>query len=365
MQGQSGIKKYLKNRSEKKQKAIDAGDPFLSILAGPGYTPDNGALIGGGFLYTFKTDKNDSLIQRSSVPLNMFYSTKGNIGFKSKLKSFWNEDQIRFNLTMTVTNGQDNYFGVGFETSDNIPLGETTSQYDRTSYQISPEFQYRIRKNLFAGVLIDINKTTAKNENEIMLNDAYYQEFGPENFNSGVGISVNFDSRDITVNAYKGHYAKFGFTNYSKAIGSNNNYSIFEIDLRTYHQINRPGNTFTAKLYGRFGTGDVPYAELSTLGGNDGLRGYLNGKYIDKTSVFFIPEWRYMFMKGNGTMSKHGFATWAGIGTIAESVSKINEFVPNIGLGYRFEVQPRMNVRIDFGIGKETSGLYFNFTEAF
>lgn len=365
MQGQSGIKRYLKNRSEKKQNAIDKGDPFLSILAGPGYTPDNGALIGGGFLYTFKTNKTDSLIQRSSVPLNLFYSTKGNIGIKSKLKSFWNEDKIRFNLNLNATKAQDNYFGVGFESADQIDLGDDTSKYDRVSYQISPEFLYRLKRNFYVGALFDLNSTDVKEANSIMLNDPYYQEYGPKNLNIGLGVSLNYDSRDIAVNAYKGYFAKFGFTNYSKSFGSDNNYSIFELDFRTYHTITRPGNTFAVKLYGRFGTGNVPYAQLSTLGGNDGLRGYLTGKYIEKTAVFAIPEWRYMFLKKDGSMSKHGFATWVGLGTIAESISKIEKFVPNVGLGYRFEVQPRMNVRIDYGIGKQTSGLYFNFTEAF
>jgi hypothetical protein len=34
-------------------------------------------------------------------------------------------------------------------------------------------------------------------------------------------------------------------------------------------------------------------------------------------------------------------------------------------LGLRYEVQPRMNLRIDFGIGKDSNSLYVSFTEAF
>jgi hypothetical protein len=39
--------------------------------------------------------------------------------------------------------------------------------------------------------------------------------------------------------------------------------------------------------------------------------------------------------------------------------------LPDFGLGYRFEVQPRMNLRIDFGFGPDAFGVYFDFTEAF
>jgi len=42
-----------------------------------------------------------------------------------------------------------------------------------------------------------------------------------------------------------------------------------------------------------------------------------------------------------------------------------NHWMPNFGVGYRFEVQPRMNVRFDFGVGRDNFGFYFNFTEAF
>ena len=365
LQAQSGLKKHMAERAEKKQAAIDAGAPFLSTMVGPGYTPDNGFLIGGGFLYTFKTNRSDSLIQRSSFPITAFISTKGNIGLNNKITSFWNEDRIRFNMTNKLFRAQDNYFGVGYASSEQIDIGEKTSEYKKTGFVINPEFQYRIVKNLYAGAIVDINKVKVREANEIMTNDPSFIKYGPSNFNLGVGFSINFDSRDLTVNAYSGHYGRFAYTNYSKGIGSDNNYAVYETDLRTYHQIGRDGKTFAVRLFGRFAVGNVPYAELSTLGGNDALRGYLTGKYIDKTTVFIIPEYRYMFLKNDGAMSKHGLVTWAGLGTIAPSVSDIKKFVPNIGLGYRFEVQPRMNVRIDYGIGKESSGLYFNFTESF
>ena len=46
---------------------------------------------------------------------------------------------------------------------------------------------------------------------------------------------------------------------------------------------------------------------------------------------------------------------------------KIEGVLPNLGLGLRIEVQPRMNVRLDFGrdmVNKQNL-FYFNMTEAF
>ena len=39
--------------------------------------------------------------------------------------------------------------------------------------------------------------------------------------------------------------------------------------------------------------------------------------------------------------------------------------LPSAGVGYRFEFKPRVNVRLDYGIGKGSSGFYFQVGEAF
>lgn len=62
-----------------------------------------------------------------------------------------------------------------------------------------------------------------------------------------------------------------------------------------------------------------------------------------------------------------GFAAWAGTGTVFPSFSAFSTsaILPNYGLGLRFEFKHRMNIRIDYGFGKGTSGLVVQFAEAF
>jgi hypothetical protein len=49
------------------------------------------------------------------------------------------------------------------------------------------------------------------------------------------------------------------------------------------------------------------------------------------------------------------------------TMGKIEGVLPNAGVGLRIEVQPRMNVRLDFGrnFANDQSLFYFNMTEAF
>jgi len=81
--------------------------------------------------------------------------------------------------------------------------------------------------------------------------------------------------------------------------------------------------------------------------------------------VYAIGEYRLMFKKRDGELSPHGIVGWLGVGTLGETVGEFGEWLPSIGIGYRLQVQPRMNLRLDIGFGKETMGFYFNFNEAF
>ena len=137
------------------------------------------------------------------------------------------------------------------------------------------------------------------------------------------------------------------------------------IDYRNYLKIKREGRTLATQVRGRFTTGDVPYGEMSQLGTPFDLRGYRWGQYRHESMVYVLAEYRHMFRKHDGSLSKAGFVGWLGGGSLGETVGELNKWLPNAGLGFRFEVQPRMNLRVDYGFGKESSGFYFNFNEAF
>jgi hypothetical protein len=91
--------------------------------------------------------------------------------------------------------------------------------------------------------------------------------------------------------------------------------------------------------------------------------------------LFGLVEYRFKFLQNKPNRlrryegrkeSRHGFVVWTGIGWIGNNLRDLRgHHLPNIGAGYRFEAQERLNVRIDFGLGIESSGIYFNFTEAF
>lgn len=359
------IESSFEHRQKRKDSLINAGRPFLSIFAGPGYTPEAGLLIGGGILYTFSTNPNNPKLQRSSIPLMGSVSTRGNVGLSSVINTFWLEDKLRAKLIAKYSNVRDDYFGIGYNTNSSIEKGKETSTYNRTLLWLQPKIDVKLIPNMFVGLSFVYSRFKVKDTNEIMSNDPNFIAFGDIINESGFAYNLTYDSRDVIVNAYRGMYANLSYYKPSSSLGGNQDYEVYELDLRYYQKLNRNGNTLAFRAYGRHAVGQVPYSGMTLIGDTGLLRGYLNGQYRDKTGVVAIGEWRYMFLKKDGQTSKSGIATWLASGAVAENFRELDHWLPNAGVGYRLELQPRMNLRIDFGIGKNSSGLYFNMTEAF
>jgi hypothetical protein len=109
---------------------------------------------------------------------------------------------------------------------------------------------------------------------------------------------------------------------------------------------------------------------MSTFGTPFDLRGYTQGWFRDRTVLFGITEYRHMFMRktprrDGSYMSRFGVNTWLATGSIAENHSGLKNWLPNGGVGIRYEVQPRMNARVDLGFGRNINAIYVSFNEAF
>ena len=361
-------KGWMARRDSIKQVKIAEGKGFLSFLGGPGYTPELKLLIAVGGLYSFKTNREDSLIQRSTVNASFGVTTTGGIVTKMILTSFWKEDRIRIYVNLNLKDIPDHYWGVGYDKGLDTPKGDSTTAYRRLWWQVNPRFLFRLKKYLYIGPALDFNQTKCKEESPGVLADSLYQQYGSNNYNGGAGVILQYDSRDIPVNAYRGILVQFQAVFYGGWLGGANNYQLYDIDIRNYQQVGRyDGQTIAWNIRGRFTTNDVPYAEMSQLGTPFDLRGYAWGRFRDKSMIYAIVEYRHMFKKrALEERGKHGFVAWLACGNILSDIEEVdNHWMPNFGAGYRFEVQPRMNVRFDFGVGRDNFGFYFNFTEAF
>lgn len=194
---------------------------------------------------------------------------------------------------------------------------------------------------------------------------------GYNNFNSGLGFLLTYDSRDVPANAYRGMYLDFRGMMYAKFIGSDQTFYRLEIDYRQYKSLGkRRVLAWTAQTKNVFG--DVPLTQYALTGTPFDLRGYYMGQYRDKSSHVVMAEYRQMLNTDRSTWLKRmlnhiGFVAWTGCGFMGPTPGKIEGVLPNYGVGLRIEVQPRMNVRLDLGKNTVNNQMlfYFNMTEAF
>ncbi|MBR8536370.1 BamA/TamA family outer membrane protein [Carboxylicivirga sediminis] len=352
----------------------------FSILGGPGYTPDYGLVIGGSCLFTFSTNVADTTMKRSVLPVAFAYMTNGGGSMIVRPQLFFNEDRFRIFGQFSMNSTLDNYYGVGYETNSSTDRGEKTTQYRSVGFKMNPIFLFRYSDtNLFLGASIDAGKRSMEEPSEGVINDPHFIAQGGTTeglsfTNVGIGANISYDTRDIPANAYSGMFVEVSATYYPKAIGSTMEYGVYKLDYRQFRELKMLGErrVLAWMLNGRFTSGDVPITEMSLVGSPFDLRGYYLGHYRDRNALMSVVEYRHMFNAGDETrfrrlLSKCGFVTWGGVGSVSDKFMDSKHLLPNYGAGLRIEVQPRMNFRLD--VGRDPTNkqnlIYFNMTEAF
>ena len=349
-----------------------------NILGGPSFSPDFGFLVGGSALMTFRMNPKDTTMRRSVLPFAMAFIFKGGLNIMVKPQLFFKNDKFRIFGQFSYKNTQENFYGVGYSTNKHYERSDSTSQYRYSGIQINPWFLFRIKEtDWFIGPQIDLNYDKISNPAKHLVEQEDYKnaggtENGYENFSSGLGFLITYDTRDIPANPYKGLYFDIRGLLYQKWLGSDTDFYRFELDYRQYKSLGeRKVLAWTVQTKNVFGK-NIPLNKYVLSGTPFDLRGYYMGQYRDKSSHIALVEYRQMFNTDQSNWLKRiihhlGFVAWGGAGFMGPNPGKIEGVLPNAGLGLRIEVQPRMNVRLDFGrnfINKQNL-FYFNMTEAF
>jgi hypothetical protein len=353
---------------EKPALAFEIGNVWLTPFLGPSYTPEMGLIIGGGLMLSFKADQGSP---RSTLTATLSYGTVGAGQVVIRLESYYNDDHLRVTADIDARLMNDNYFGVGYDNGSTVPLGPNTTGYTRAWFQLKPTLSLQIANRLFFGGTFDLNGTRATDLNPMMAADPTITSQGTDFLNVGFGPVLEYDSRDVPQNAYRGLYFKASYLFYREGLGKNDTYSILGLDYKQYKELGRPGQILAWHVRVRNATGDVPWPELPSIGGSVDLRGYRAGQYRDNSYMYGLVEYRHTFTAGtkpDGTprLSKHGFVVWAGLGVLGPDLLDPSPPLVNFGVGYRFAIQGRLALRLDLGFGRfESQGGYLSFGEAF
>jgi hypothetical protein len=201
---------------------------------------------------------------------------------------------------------------------------------------------------------------------------------------SGATLAVLYDSRDSSIDPYRGYYGSANFTVNPTWLGSSQASTGVEAQFRVYAPLSDdvPRNILGFWLYYRGVTSGVaPYLTLPSTGWdqkNRTGRGYVQGRWRGTHELYGEVEWRFR-ITNNGLLggvvfaSVESFAAPAfqasgpGWSYTSDKVGLGQFFRPAGGFGVRFMMNrdSRTNVALDFAFGESSFGVWFNAGEYF
>ena len=179
---------------------------------------------------------------------------------------------------------------------------------------------------------------------------------------SGFGVLLILDYRDNIFFPTKNVYSKLKMIFMGKDWGSDFTFNRLIFNFRKYQNLGSD-NIVATQIYVESTSGDVPFFTLPALGGSERMRGYFLGRYVDEIFMAWQIEYRKIIWNRFGTVA------FLGMGDVANKFNQLNisqfKFNYGFGLRYVFDEKEKLNLRMDLGFGKNTSGVYFALEEAF
>jgi len=182
---------------------------------------------------------------------------------------------------------------------------------------------------------------------------------------ASLGLIGERDSRDNQFASYQGSFFQLTWGVSNEAVGSDFDYQSIKANYNLYRRIKKNSNSMI--IAGRVSAcatpGDTPFYALCKFGQNFDLRGYVGGRYRDKALLAIQSEFRWSFTK------RWGAVGFLGVGGVGESFSDFDNdnSLPAAGVGIRFSISPenRLNVSLDWAVGKDNDYVYIYVGEAF
>lgn len=327
---------------------------YLPILF---YTPETKLAGGAAVNYYFRESGSEITSRPSTIMPILIYTQKSQIISELNADLYWKDEMYHLSGNIGYTKFPDKFFGIGNNTSE-----DDEEEYTPRNIYLSLSFQTKVRTGFNLGAQYEFADGKIKEVEEEGLLDQK-DILGSEGGRiSGAGILVNWDTRNNIFYPSSGSFHQLSVSLFSGDLGSDFDFNTYNLDLRQYVPL-FSSHVLAFQGYMNIMTGDPPFQMLSLLGGESLMRGYYTGRYRDKNMLVFqvehrVPVWR-----------RFGMVGFVGFGDVADKIGsfEVQNFKHSVGWGirYLFNQEERMNLRLDFGYGKKTSGFYITIGEAF
>lgn len=342
---------FRDSNKQKPNKKIDFG-----FIPGPNYSATTGLGLGLLGTATYSADHTDPTLPRSNASVYSNMTTAGFFVVGLRGNHIFPHESFQLDYKVNLSTFSTSYWGIGYANADN---DDNETDYRRNRINAMARFMVKLAPNTYIGPFVNYRVTQASDVNE----DFSYLWQGQDKtiHTYTAGLSFTYDSRDFMLNASKGVFVQIDQTFTPRCFGNGKyNFSTTEATFATYGKLWK-GAILAGELHGQFNYGHIPWSQLATVGSNDRMRGYYEGRYNDKNVIEGQVELR-QHIKG-----RNGVVAWVALANAFPNFINIawRYTLPNAGVGYRWEFKKRINIRVDYGFTRNGGGLIFNINEAF
>jgi hypothetical protein len=319
------------------------------------YSPEAGNIYGLAKFNVFNLSKKDTVSKASKLSGVFTSSTLGRVNASLATQLVFDENKYVIISYINYKKQPEYIWDIGNTITD------TPDQDIVNRFVFAGTALRLVAKNFYVGAPFEVADYFGiiVDSNSILVKDNVTGLQGGTSV--GLGLAAAYDTRDNRYNPRHGSYILGSAIFYPGSWGPYA-FSKFSLDARKFLPWKK--NIIAGQMTTSYVNGNVPFYELSELGGDSQMRGYYEGGLRDNVLVDAQVELRLHIW------NIFGIVGWFGVGQVQNSYSQValDQFHLSYGPGLRIRVDSKhdTNLRLDFGFGPGgVQGFYINFGEAF
>ncbi|MBT0812557.1 BamA/TamA family outer membrane protein [Litoribacter ruber] len=344
------------------EKLFDAADGVVGFVSGEKwsfipavtYSPETSLGLGVRAIRVFRHQSDTSgIVRPSTLPITFLYTLNRQIILTGELNYWLNENRDFLNARIELTDYPFKFYGIG----NDLPA-EQEEFYATRYFYMHLNYEREVLPRLYVGPRYEFRADDIyEKEQEGILDRGLVPGSAGQRL-SGLGLKVNWDSRNNIFQPTRGSFHQFSYMTFQPFLGSNFTFDQFDVDFRKYVGFKNQ-NVLALQSWWSFTTGGPPFQHVSLIGGSDLMRGYFEGRYRDNLAMVQQAEYRFKVYRNLGMVA------FGSAGQVADRFStySFSRMRYGAGVGFRYRLNSEgLNIRLDLAYGDQRA-FYFGLNE--
>jgi hypothetical protein len=323
----------------------------VTVVGAPTYSSTIGLGLGIMAAGLYRIDREDFSLPPSTVSLFARATLRGVYVVGAEGVNIFKNDRNRILYRLSFASKPTNFWGIGYDAAVTNPAVKYTSN----NYQTELSYYHRLCRNLYIGTRLNFDYIYAK-KSDVQTIMPYIGSGSSNTLSTGISILIEYDSRDFIPNPQRGVFIALQTMLRPHILASTDSNCWRFTGTASYYQRLWKGATLALDLYAESNSSTTPWQFYAQMGSKSRMRGYYEGRFIDRNMVTTQVELR------QNIWQRLGVAVWGGAGNCFSSPDSFQwgHTMPNYGIGLRWELKNRLNIRFDYGFGGVVNGKLIN-----